>query len=37
LQAERRLLDAKPFGGAGETEPFCHGNEIAEMTQFHLR
>jgi hypothetical protein len=37
LQAERRLLDAEAFGGAGEVQFLRHGDEIAKMPEFHPR
>lgn len=35
LLAERRLLDAEPFGGAGDVALARDGHEVAEMAQFH--
>jgi hypothetical protein len=31
LQTERRLVDAQPFGGAGEIQLLGDRNKIAEM------
>jgi len=36
LHAERGLPDMYAFGCAGEVELLGHGNEIAQVTQFHL-
>jgi hypothetical protein len=35
LEAERRLLDTKPFGGPGEMKLFCDCDKIAKMTELH--
>ena len=36
LEAQRRLLNAKPVGGAGDVFFFRDGDEVAQVTQFHL-
>jgi len=35
LLAERRLADMKPLRGLSEVQAVCHGNGVAEMTEFH--
>jgi hypothetical protein len=34
--AERRLLNAQPFGGARDMSFVCNYNEIAEVSQLHF-
>ena len=36
LHAQRRLLNAEPFGGPGHVLFFSDGNEIAQVAQFHV-
>src|SRR5690606_25865404 len=33
---QRRLLDVQPLGSAGEVKFFGHGQEAAQMPQFHM-
>ena len=36
LLTQRRLLNAEPFGRAGDVAFFRHGNEISEMPDIHI-
>jgi hypothetical protein len=35
LNAQGRLSDMQPFGGARETQFLCHCDEIPEASNFH--